>query len=1198
MGFESEQTTLDFIMLLQFSDTQMKPDQNIRRSRVMHSLELKMILPAALVFTLTACSGGGDSGDSGDSTGSAGGSSIMSGTITQFGSVFVNGVKLNSDNASFSIDGASGSQDDLDVGMVVRVTGSVNSDGVTGTADTITFDDQRQGPVSGLTAPTFGGTQRTFTLLGKTVLVNEMDTVFAISNALPPATKFNFETIAQGNNVEISGFFDASAILHATRVELKDVVFDAASFVEARGAVAGLTDSHFTLGGITVNAGAAVMDELPGGLQEDASVEVKGTFDNASNTLTATRIAAANEAIGDADKVSIEGIVRDFVDNSNFRVNGNVIDASAAILTPATLALGNDLRVEVEGPVVEGVLQAVTIELRGGEERIHARIFSIDVENSRFEVMPVTGQPAITVTVNNATAMRDDVGKSSSFGVSDLAIGDFAEVRGFVNGAVVSASRVRIRKNGDVVVQGVRQSDATNGFIKVLGVEFAISALGTTDFKDLNNIVITQARFNQAASANDTALIKIKDREVDVDSGMGNGVADEIEVQTAVTDPVTAPPVSGTPASGTPAPGTAPPAGPIEHPVGLKDLTDLQLRFLSPRALEVAQIPSMAHILDEYVVDRDMAVVLGKALFWDQAAGSDGQACASCHFAAGADNRSKNQLSPGLKTEIAGIDPKMFDTTITGGGGPNYQLSRFDFPFPKTGPNDQLFDDVVGSQGISAQGFVAVQQEDDRDLCSVLPSDFSLAGLNHRQVTGRNAPTVINAVFNHRNFWDGRANNMFNGLNPLGRRSNVNNPNQGIWTFDVQTNQLAKVQVLIKNSSLASQATGPALDSSEMSCGGRTFPLLGRKMLSRLALAQQAVAADDSVLGAFRDLSGQGIDQSYKALIQQAFNGKYWAAPGEVEDGFTQMEANFSLFWGLAIQMYEATLISDMSRFDQFARGDNAALSAEEKQGLEVFILKDRGNCLTCHRGSAFTSATVRERALAPDGGEAVPASGVALPGQSVERMRMGDGAVAAYDGGFYNIGTTRSDMDLCIGANLDGFPLSFSAQASTGNVVDVEAGADANFGPLADPTLAFGPVELGEPLAVAGACKTPTLRNVELTAPYFHNGSHSTLEQVVISYMATFKHLFADENSASLAPQIPDVKISGGEIDALIAFMKTLTDERVRMHQAPFDHPELRVPGGSNGTDADADGVADDEFILIPATGSGGLAIPLAGFL
>ena len=43
-------------------------------------------------------------------------------------------------------------------------------------------------------------------------------------------------------------------------------------------------------------------------------------------------------------------------------------------------------------------------------------------------------------------------------------------------------------------------------------------------------------------------------------------------------------------------------------------------------------------------------------------------------------------------------------------------------------------------------------------------------GIGVRRVTGRNAPSVINSVYNVRNFWDGRANNIFNGMNPFGLR--------------------------------------------------------------------------------------------------------------------------------------------------------------------------------------------------------------------------------------------------------------------------------------------------------------------------------------------------------------------------------------------------------------------------------------------
>src|SRR5215212_7805865 len=61
--------------------------------------------------------------------------------------------------------------------------------------------------------------------------------------------------------------------------------------------------------------------------------------------------------------------------------------------------------------------------------------------------------------------------------------------------------------------------------------------------------------------------------------------------------------------------------------------------------------------LSDFVADKAAAIRLGKALFWDMQIGSDGAtACASCHFSAGADSRSKNQLSPGLLNRLVDAD--------------------------------------------------------------------------------------------------------------------------------------------------------------------------------------------------------------------------------------------------------------------------------------------------------------------------------------------------------------------------------------------------------------------------------------------------------------------------------------------------------------------------------------------------------------
>jgi PASTA domain-containing protein len=131
---------------------------------------------------------------------------------------------------------------------------------------------------------------------------------------------------------------------------------------------------------------------------------------------------------------------------------------------------------------------------------------------------------------------------------------------------------------------------------------------------------------------------------------------------------------------------------------------------------------------------------------------------------------------------------------------------------------------------------------------------------------------------------------------------------------------------------------------------------------------------------------------------------------------------------------------------------------------------------------------------------------------------------------------------------------------------------------------------------AVDGAFKVPGLRNVELTAPYFHNGGELTLRQVVDFYSRGGD--FANkEKSADLSP----LGLSDEEKDDLVEFLKALTDPRVKDQSAPFDHPELYVPvgekdDGEGGLVKDENGRAVDCFRQVPATGSGGGA-PLAPF-
>ncbi len=414
-----------------------------------------------------------------------------------------------------------------------------------------------------------------------------------------------------------------------------------------------------------------------------------------------------------------------------------------------------------------------------------------------------------------------------------------------------------------------------------------------------------------------------------------------------------------------------------------------------PTPLQGVPVPPVPGLLDgpsPIVADKNMAIALGKALFWDMNVGSDGMSCGSCHFHAGADVRVKNQINPGQKSSRP--SGQTFDLLGSGSGGPNHTLSQADFPLVKfTNPLDNTStvlsttDDVVSSSGTFSGQFKGVTQFSgfsdncDRSADPIFHVPMNtLEGTGTRSVEPRNAPTVINAAFNYRNFWDGRANNVFNGSTPWGDRDST----AGIWV-KTGARSVEKQRLHLENSSLASLAMGPPLSDTEMSCRGRNLAAIGRKLLLRKPLQNQKVHNEDSVFAPLNLTLSKpselkpGLNTTYKAMITKAFNPKYWSytalgpfgAPASGQMPYNQVEANFSLFFGIALQMYQSTLISDQAPIDLTPRGadlkptwKNMGKTPEEiaslKRGLDAY---ENNHCLVCHAGSLMTAAAVETNA-------------------------------------------------------------------------------------------------------------------------------------------------------------------------------------------------------------------------------------------
>lgn len=379
-----------------------------------------------LCLSLAACGGGdvfmvGSGNGSGVGSGGTGitTSAVGIGVVDGFGSVIVNGVRFGTDTAQISAEDA----DSLRFGMTVLVSGTINTDLTTGIATTVLSTPEFRGPVTAVDA-----------IAGEFVL---LDSRISVDEATVYDGLISLSTVPMGATLQVYALPEGGGRWRATRIEAAN---SGAPLIMS-GAIQDLdvASKTFRLGGVLVNYGASspignlVNDLLLNGMTvyvRTAAVPVNGVVNaqqiRQGHTLPKTGKFAAN----------LLGIVSNFSNlSSEFFLYGTRVNAASAQITGGpSSSIGNGVKLEIAGTMVDGVLMA---------------------SRARIRHVPGTGGPASFELIGVVGAYQS----IADFRVNGQPVNASGNNVVFINGSPASLrSGARVTVRGSQVMSGVLQA--------------------------------------------------------------------------------------------------------------------------------------------------------------------------------------------------------------------------------------------------------------------------------------------------------------------------------------------------------------------------------------------------------------------------------------------------------------------------------------------------------------------------------------------------------------------------------------------------------------------------------------------------------------------------------------------------------------------------------------------------------------------
>ncbi|MDQ2075747.1 DUF5666 domain-containing protein [Marinimicrobium sp. ABcell2] len=397
-------------------------------------------LMLALAMALSGCLTESDTYVAGiEGTGAPATSENTQGTVTAYGSVIVNGQRVEIGGAAIQVNDESATEDAIKLGMNVYIEAERDRRGSVNVLN-VRYNRNLQGPVSEVIH--VGSTHKELKVLGQTLIVHD-DTHFA---------GIAFEELDKGVTLDVSGFVDAEGRVTATRVA--QAATNAMGEVNADVQGLNASAATFQLGSLSVDYAQAVFVGVSADtLAEGQRVSVRGAKNG--DSFVAERVTLRDQdaaSMPDGTRVSLEGVVRGYQSAANFRLNGVSVNAEDASISGGELdQLANGIRVMVKGRIEGSELKAEELRLvLPGVERVVGTVEDINPATGEVVVM------GLTYVATSLTAFEDRTPSPNRLiGMTEIRVGDQVELFARDLGEQVLATRIK-RIDGDSGVVTLR----------------------------------------------------------------------------------------------------------------------------------------------------------------------------------------------------------------------------------------------------------------------------------------------------------------------------------------------------------------------------------------------------------------------------------------------------------------------------------------------------------------------------------------------------------------------------------------------------------------------------------------------------------------------------------------------------------------------------------------------------------------------